>query len=184
MTGNIVFLGFGIAEIEGPDVVPVIFAISMFARGPISVYGSRRNTPANLVRGPGNDGIARPHRDRRGCFPSRVVGSRRTSPDEVCDVLIVLFSLAMGDPDRNRSITRCARRFHHSWDVHAGRIRRYVRSCTHAAMPRYCRSRSRSWRSWRGGAWRVARRRRSIATAYRRSATGLGRGGTRAECRK
>jgi hypothetical protein len=82
MTGNIVFLGFGIAEIEGPDVVPVIFAISMFARGPISVYGSRRNTPANLVRGPGNDGIARPHRDRRGCFPSRVVGSRRTSPDE------------------------------------------------------------------------------------------------------
>jgi uncharacterized membrane protein YoaK (UPF0700 family) len=33
MTGNIVFLGFGIAEIEGPDVIPVIFALSMFAVG-------------------------------------------------------------------------------------------------------------------------------------------------------
>src|ERR1700704_189092 len=33
MTGNIVFLGFGISEIEGPDVVPVILAISMFAAG-------------------------------------------------------------------------------------------------------------------------------------------------------
>src|ERR1700682_6709396 len=33
MTGNIVFLGFGIAEIEGPDVIPVIFALSMFALG-------------------------------------------------------------------------------------------------------------------------------------------------------
>jgi uncharacterized membrane protein YoaK (UPF0700 family) len=33
MTGNIVFLGFGIAEIKGPDVVPVIFALSMFAVG-------------------------------------------------------------------------------------------------------------------------------------------------------
>src|SRR5258708_10399849 len=33
MTGNLVFLGFGIAEIEGPDVVPVIIALSMFTAG-------------------------------------------------------------------------------------------------------------------------------------------------------
>src|SRR6266404_5016279 len=33
MTGNIVFLGFGIAEIEGPDVIPVLVALSMYAAG-------------------------------------------------------------------------------------------------------------------------------------------------------
>jgi uncharacterized membrane protein YoaK (UPF0700 family) len=33
MTGNIVFLGFGIAEIEGPDVIPVLVALSMYALG-------------------------------------------------------------------------------------------------------------------------------------------------------
>src|SRR5258708_5385680 len=33
MTGNMVFLGFGIANIEGPDVVPVIVALSMFTAG-------------------------------------------------------------------------------------------------------------------------------------------------------
>jgi uncharacterized membrane protein YoaK (UPF0700 family) len=42
MTGNIVFLGFGIAEIEGPDVVPVIFALTMFALG--SYLGLRITT--------------------------------------------------------------------------------------------------------------------------------------------
>jgi uncharacterized membrane protein YoaK (UPF0700 family) len=33
MTGNIVFLGFGIAELEGPDVVPVLVALAMYAVG-------------------------------------------------------------------------------------------------------------------------------------------------------
>jgi uncharacterized membrane protein YoaK (UPF0700 family) len=33
MTGNIVFLGFGLAEIEGPDVIPVLVALSMYAVG-------------------------------------------------------------------------------------------------------------------------------------------------------
>lgn len=33
MTGNLVFLGFSIAEIEGPDVVPVIVALVMFTAG-------------------------------------------------------------------------------------------------------------------------------------------------------
>jgi Protein of unknown function (DUF1275) len=33
MTGNLVFLGFGIAEIDGPDIVPVIVALSMFTAG-------------------------------------------------------------------------------------------------------------------------------------------------------
>src|SRR5882757_811884 len=30
MTGNIVFLGFGIGTIGGPDAIPVIVALSMF----------------------------------------------------------------------------------------------------------------------------------------------------------
>jgi uncharacterized membrane protein YoaK (UPF0700 family) len=42
MTGNIVFLGFGIAEIEGPDVIPVIIALSTFAVG--SYLGLRITT--------------------------------------------------------------------------------------------------------------------------------------------
>src|SRR6266404_6359263 len=42
MTGNLVFLGFGIAEIEGPDVVPVIVALSMFTAG--AYLGSRFTT--------------------------------------------------------------------------------------------------------------------------------------------
>jgi uncharacterized membrane protein YoaK (UPF0700 family) len=33
MTGNIVFLGLGIAEIEGPDVIPVLVALSMYGLG-------------------------------------------------------------------------------------------------------------------------------------------------------
>src|SRR3981189_56802 len=48
--GNIVFLGFGIAEIEGPDVVPVIFAISTFAVG--SYLGLRIATQHSRKSGP------------------------------------------------------------------------------------------------------------------------------------
>jgi uncharacterized membrane protein YoaK (UPF0700 family) len=33
MTGNIVFLGFGIAEVDGPDVMPVIVAVAAFTVG-------------------------------------------------------------------------------------------------------------------------------------------------------
>jgi uncharacterized membrane protein YoaK (UPF0700 family) len=33
MTGNIVFLGFGIAETDGPDVIPVLVALSIYALG-------------------------------------------------------------------------------------------------------------------------------------------------------
>jgi uncharacterized membrane protein YoaK (UPF0700 family) len=33
MTGNIVFLGFGIAEIEGPDLIPVLVALTMYGLG-------------------------------------------------------------------------------------------------------------------------------------------------------
>src|ERR1700682_2115056 len=49
MTGNIVFLGFGIAEIEGPDVIPVIFALSMFALG--SYVGLRITARRSQVHG-------------------------------------------------------------------------------------------------------------------------------------
>src|SRR3979490_2398937 len=33
MTGNIVFLGFGISAIKGPDAIPVIVALSLFTAG-------------------------------------------------------------------------------------------------------------------------------------------------------
>lgn len=53
MTGNIVFLGFGIANIKGPAVLPVICALSAFAVGSYLGLQIRRCTPRNLVGGPG-----------------------------------------------------------------------------------------------------------------------------------
>ena len=67
MTGNIVYLGFGIAEIERPDAIPVIFALSMFAAG--SYIGLRITTLRSKESGlwpTGNDGVAHPRGDRRG----------------------------------------------------------------------------------------------------------------------
>ena len=51
MTGNIVYLRFGIAEIEGPDAIPVISALSMFAAGSISAYELRRCARKSLACG-------------------------------------------------------------------------------------------------------------------------------------
>src|SRR4051812_40513733 len=42
MTGNIVYLGFGIANLRGPAVLPVVCALSMFAVG--SYLGLRITT--------------------------------------------------------------------------------------------------------------------------------------------
>ena len=98
MTGNIVFLGFGIAEIEGPDVIPVIFALSMFAAG--SYVGLRITTLRSKESGPWPPAmtvllILVAIAESR--FSSRVVGNDRTSARRtVADVLIALFSLAMG----------------------------------------------------------------------------------------
>ena len=97
MTGNIVFLGFGIAEIEGPDVVPVIFAISMFAAG--SYLGLRIATQHSRKSGPWPPAmtvllvlIA----TAEGAFLVVWLAAGGHPPSKVCDVLIILFSLAMG----------------------------------------------------------------------------------------
>jgi uncharacterized membrane protein YoaK (UPF0700 family) len=97
MTGNIVFLGFGIAEIEGPDVVPVIFAISMFAAG--SYLGLRIATQHSRKSGPWPPAmtvllvlIA----SAEGAFLVVWLAAGGHPPTKVCDVLIILFSLAMG----------------------------------------------------------------------------------------
>ena len=97
MTGNIVFLGFGIAEIEGPDVVPVIFAISMFAAG--SYLGLRIATQHSRKSGPWPPAmtvllvlIA----TAEGAFLVVWLAAGGHPPTKVCDVLITLFSLAMG----------------------------------------------------------------------------------------
>jgi uncharacterized membrane protein YoaK (UPF0700 family) len=97
MTGNIVFLGFGIAEIEGPDVVPVIFAISMFAAG--SYLGLRIATQDLRKSGPWPPAmtvllvlIA----SAEGAFLVVWLAAGGHPPTKVCDVLIILFSLAMG----------------------------------------------------------------------------------------
>jgi uncharacterized membrane protein YoaK (UPF0700 family) len=41
MTGNIVFLGFSIAHLGGPDLLPVTVALVSFSWGPIWVRDSR-----------------------------------------------------------------------------------------------------------------------------------------------
>src|SRR5882762_3734302 len=97
MTGNIVFLGFGIAEIEGPDVGTVIFAISMFAAG--SYLGLRIATQHSRKSGPWPPAmtvllvlIA----TAEGAFLVVWLAAGGHPPSKVCDVLIILFSLAMG----------------------------------------------------------------------------------------
>jgi uncharacterized membrane protein YoaK (UPF0700 family) len=97
MTGNIVFLGFGIAEIEGPDVEPVICAISMFAAG--SYLGLRIATQHSRKSGPWPPAmtvllvlIA----TAEGAFLVVWLAAGGHPPTKVCDVLIILFSLAMG----------------------------------------------------------------------------------------
>jgi uncharacterized membrane protein YoaK (UPF0700 family) len=97
MTGNLVFLGFGIAEIEGPDVVPVIVALSMFTAG--AYLGLRFTTLRS---------------NESGLWPPVVtlllvlvaaveagflvvwVSTAGHPSTEIADVLIALFSLAMG----------------------------------------------------------------------------------------
>src|SRR3954453_20941673 len=92
MTGNLVFLGFGVAEIEGPDVVPVIVALSMFTAG--AYLGLRFTTLRS---------------NESGCWPAAVtvllvlvavaeacflvvwLSTAGLASTEVADVLIALF---------------------------------------------------------------------------------------------
>jgi uncharacterized membrane protein YoaK (UPF0700 family) len=97
MTGNIVFLGFGVAEIEGPDVVPVIVALSMFTVG---AYVGLRFTTLR----PNESGLWPPAVTvllflvavAEASFLVVWLSTAGHPSTEVADVLIALFSLAMG----------------------------------------------------------------------------------------
>ncbi|MDT5283228.1 MAG: hypothetical protein QOJ20_4423 [Mycobacterium sp.] len=97
MTGNIVFLGFGIAELEGPDVVPVVFALSMFAVG--SYLGLR--ITARWTQGHGlwprsaSFVLVFVAIAEAGFLAVWSAAAGRPSPS-ITDVLIALFSIAMG----------------------------------------------------------------------------------------
>ena len=97
MTGNIVYLGFGIAQIEGPGAIPVISALSTFAAG--SYLGLRITTLRSKESGPWPPAMT--------VLLTLVAIAESASlavwlattghpPTAVCDVLIALFSLAMG----------------------------------------------------------------------------------------
>ena len=97
MTGNIVYLGFGIAGIERPDVVPVIFALSMFAAG--SYVGLRITTVSAKESGlwpPAMTVLLALVAIAESASLAVWLATTGHPPGAVCDVLIALFSLAMG----------------------------------------------------------------------------------------
>lgn len=51
MTGNLVFLGFGIANAGGPSLLPVLFALGSFTLGAYLGARATRSSPANPVMG-------------------------------------------------------------------------------------------------------------------------------------
>ena len=97
MTGNIVYLGFGIAEIEGPDVIPVICALSMFAAG--SYLGLRVTMLRSKESGlwpPVMTVLLTLVAIAESAFLAVWLATTGHPPTAVCDVLIALLSLAMG----------------------------------------------------------------------------------------
>lgn len=97
MTGNLVFLGFGIAEIEGPDVVPVIVALSMFTAG--AYLGLRFTTLRSNESGlwpPAVTVLLVLVAIAEAGFLVVWLSTAGLPSTEVANVLIALFSLAMG----------------------------------------------------------------------------------------
>jgi uncharacterized membrane protein YoaK (UPF0700 family) len=97
MTGNLVFLGFGLAEIQGPDVVPVIVALSMFTAG--AYLGLRFTTLRSNESGlwpPAVTVLLVLAAVAEGSFLVVWLSTAGRPSIEVADVLIALFSLAMG----------------------------------------------------------------------------------------
>jgi uncharacterized membrane protein YoaK (UPF0700 family) len=97
MTGNLVFLGFGLTQIGGPDVVPVIVALAMFTAG--AYLGLRFTTLRSNASGSWPApvtvllvvvAIA------EASFLAVWLSTDGLPSTEVADVLIALFSLAMG----------------------------------------------------------------------------------------
>jgi uncharacterized membrane protein YoaK (UPF0700 family) len=97
MSGNIVFLGFGIANLSGPAVLPVIVALSMFTAGAYlglrfwtlrsHEYGLWTSTASVLLV---LTAIA------EAAFMALWVQTAGHPSTIITDVLVALFSLAMG----------------------------------------------------------------------------------------
>jgi uncharacterized membrane protein YoaK (UPF0700 family) len=97
MTGNIVFLGLGIAEIEGPDAVPVIVALSMFAVGAyLGLRFTARRSDESGLWPPAMTVLLVLVAIAEGCFLAVWFATGAHPSTEMADVLIALFSLAMG----------------------------------------------------------------------------------------
>ncbi|MDT5068396.1 MAG: hypothetical protein QOK02_4551 [Mycobacterium sp.] len=97
MTGNLVFLGFGIAEIEGPDVVPVIVALSVFTAG--AYCGLRFTTLRSNESGlwpPAMTVLLVLAAVAEAGFLVVWLATAGHPTTDVADVLVALFSLAMG----------------------------------------------------------------------------------------
>jgi uncharacterized membrane protein YoaK (UPF0700 family) len=97
MTGNLVFLGFGVAEIEGPDVVPVIVALAMFTAG--AYLGLRFTTlrsHQSVLWPPAMTVLLVLVAVAEACFLVVWLATAGHPTTEVADVLVALFSLAMG----------------------------------------------------------------------------------------
>ena len=123
MTGNIVYLGFGIAEIEGPGVIPVIFALSMFAAGAYLGLRITRGVPRIRPVVTRHDGVVSLVVIAESLLPSRVVGNDRNTPRRRdCRCAHRPVFARYGCTDRGGAITRRARDVHNGWDIHPGRI--------------------------------------------------------------
>ena len=97
MTGNIAFLGFGIVEIGGPDVISVILALSMFTAGAYLGlrFATLRPDESDLWP-PATTVLLVLVAIAEACFLVVWFATTGHPPTRVRDVLIVLFSLAMG----------------------------------------------------------------------------------------
>jgi uncharacterized membrane protein YoaK (UPF0700 family) len=97
MTGNLVFLGLGIANLEGPDVVPVIVALSMFTAG--AYLGLRFTTPRSNASGlwpPAVTALLVLVAVAEASFLVVWLSTAGHPSTEIADVLVALSSLAMG----------------------------------------------------------------------------------------
>jgi hypothetical protein len=124
MTGNIVFLGFAIAKIRGPAVLPVLCALSMFAVG--AFLGLRivtlRTAESGLWARP-MSALLMLVAIADAAFLAVSDGRTTDDRNHRCSSRAVL--AGDGDTDRCGPITGRAGSFHHSWDFHLGRVRRH-----------------------------------------------------------
>src|SRR5262245_36561579 len=96
MTGNLVFLGFGLANAGGPELLPVIVAVGMFSVGAHVGTWSTRSSPAGGI-------WSRPILAIMGfvglleaIFFAVWVATAANPTQDVCNTLIGLLALAMG----------------------------------------------------------------------------------------